>query len=52
MNTTTRRHFLALASGALAAPAVSRRALADAWPNDKIIRAVMDAAAVMRGEAS
>ncbi|MFY9692464.1 MAG: tripartite tricarboxylate transporter substrate binding protein [Xanthobacteraceae bacterium] len=41
MRRTTRRHFLALASGALAAPAVSRRAFADNWPKDKVIRAVV-----------
>jgi len=41
MSTTNRRRLLALAFGALAAPALSRRALADAWPKDKIIRAVV-----------
>jgi tripartite-type tricarboxylate transporter receptor subunit TctC len=41
MSTTTRRHFLTLATGALAVPAVSRRAFADDWPKDKIIRAVV-----------
>jgi tripartite-type tricarboxylate transporter receptor subunit TctC len=41
MPMTTRRHFLTLASGALAAPAVARRALADDWPKDKVIRAVV-----------
>jgi tripartite-type tricarboxylate transporter receptor subunit TctC len=41
----TRRRFLALTSAALAAPAVLRRAAADtaadAWPKDRIIRAVV-----------
>jgi tripartite-type tricarboxylate transporter receptor subunit TctC len=41
MSTTTRRHFVTLATGALAVPAVSRRAFADDWPKDKIIRAVV-----------
>ena len=41
MSPTTRRHFLTLATGALAVPAVSRRAFADDWPKDKIIRAVV-----------
>jgi tripartite-type tricarboxylate transporter receptor subunit TctC len=41
MSKTTRRHFLNLATGALAVPAVSRRAFADDWPKDKIIRAVV-----------
>jgi tripartite-type tricarboxylate transporter receptor subunit TctC len=41
MRGTTRRHFLTLASRALAAPAVSRRAFADNWPKDKVIRAVV-----------
>ncbi len=43
--TTTRRHFLNLATAALAVPAVSRRAFADGWPKDKIIRAVVPFAA-------
>ena len=41
MTTTNRRRFLTLASAVLAAPALSRRAFADAWPKDKIIRAVV-----------
>ncbi|MGB6893263.1 MAG: tripartite tricarboxylate transporter substrate binding protein [Xanthobacteraceae bacterium] len=41
MGTTSRRHFLTLASGALAVPALSRQAFADDWPKDKIIRAVV-----------
>ncbi len=41
MRTTTRRHVLALASGALAATALSRSAFADDWPKDRIIRAVV-----------
>ena len=41
MSTTNRRRFLTLASAALAAPALSHRAFADAWPKDKIIRAVV-----------
>jgi tripartite-type tricarboxylate transporter receptor subunit TctC len=41
MSTMIRRHFLALASGALAAPAISRRAFADDWPKDRVIRAVV-----------
>ena len=41
MATTTRRRFLTLASVALAGPAVSRRAFADDWPKDRIIRAVV-----------
>ena len=45
MSTTTRRHFLNLATAALAVPAVSRRAFADDWPKDKIIRAVVPFAA-------
>jgi tripartite-type tricarboxylate transporter receptor subunit TctC len=45
MSKTTRRHFLNLATGALAVPAVSRRAFADDWPKDKIIRAVVPFAA-------
>jgi tripartite-type tricarboxylate transporter receptor subunit TctC len=38
--TTSRRRFLALASGALAAPAFSRRAWAD-WPKDKLIHCII-----------
>jgi tripartite-type tricarboxylate transporter receptor subunit TctC len=41
MSTTNRRRFLTLASAALAAPALSHQAFADAWPKDKIIRAVV-----------
>ncbi len=41
MHNTNRRRFLTLASAALAAPALSRRALADVWPKDKIIRAIV-----------
>jgi tripartite-type tricarboxylate transporter receptor subunit TctC len=41
MSTIDRRLFLTLASGALAAPAISNRALADDWPKDKVIRAVV-----------
>jgi tripartite-type tricarboxylate transporter receptor subunit TctC len=41
MRTTNRRRFLTLASAVLAAPALSRRAFADVWPKDKIIRAVV-----------
>ena len=41
MQTTNRRRFLTLASAALATPALSRRAFADVWPKDKIIRAVV-----------
>jgi tripartite-type tricarboxylate transporter receptor subunit TctC len=36
-----RRRFLALSSAALAMPAFARRALADTWPKDKLIRAVV-----------
>jgi tripartite-type tricarboxylate transporter receptor subunit TctC len=45
MSTTNRRRFLTLATTALVAPALSRRAAADAWPKDKIIRAVVPFAA-------
>ena len=41
MTKTDRRRFLTLASAALAAPALSRTAFADAWPKDKVIRAVV-----------
>jgi tripartite-type tricarboxylate transporter receptor subunit TctC len=41
MRTTDRRRFLTLAAAALAAPALSRRAFADAWPKDRVIRAVV-----------
>lgn len=37
----SRRRFVALATTALAAPAVSRRAFADTWPKDRIIRAIV-----------
>jgi tripartite-type tricarboxylate transporter receptor subunit TctC len=36
-----RRCFLTLTSGAIAAPALVRRAYADAWPKDKVIRAIV-----------
>ena len=36
-----RRRFLSLTSAAIAMPALSRRALADGWPKDKVIRAVV-----------
>lgn len=36
-----RRRFLTLTSGAIAAPALVRRAYADAWPKDKVIRAIV-----------
>jgi len=41
MKMTDRRSFLTLTSAALAAPTISRRAFADDWPKDKIIRAVV-----------
>ena len=41
MRTANRRRFLTLASAALAAPALGRRAFADAWPKDKVIRAMV-----------
>ena len=41
MSTINRRHFLTLASGVIATPALSRNALADAWPKDEVIRAVV-----------
>jgi tripartite-type tricarboxylate transporter receptor subunit TctC len=41
MRTPDRRRFLTLAAAALAAPALARRALADAWPKDRVIRAVV-----------
>ena len=41
MSKIDRRLFLTLASGTLAAPAISRRAFADDWPKDKVIRAVV-----------
>ncbi len=36
-----RRRFLTLTYAAIAAPALTRRAHADAWPKDKVIRAVV-----------
>jgi tripartite-type tricarboxylate transporter receptor subunit TctC len=45
MRTPDRRRFLTLASAALAAPALSRRALAAGWPTDGIIHAVCPFAA-------
>jgi tripartite-type tricarboxylate transporter receptor subunit TctC len=36
-----RRHFLTLASGAAVAPVLPSRALAEAWPTEKIIRAIV-----------
>jgi tripartite-type tricarboxylate transporter receptor subunit TctC len=41
MMSTNRRRFLTLASGALAAPALARRAAAADWPKEKIIRAIV-----------
>jgi tripartite-type tricarboxylate transporter receptor subunit TctC len=41
MNPIARRDFLTLASAAAAAPALPSRALADAWPSEKVIRAVV-----------
>jgi tripartite-type tricarboxylate transporter receptor subunit TctC len=41
MRPTSRRRFLTLASAALAAPAISRAALADTWPKDRVIRAIV-----------
>ncbi|HTZ02346.1 MAG TPA: tripartite tricarboxylate transporter substrate binding protein [Xanthobacteraceae bacterium] len=41
MSTIDRRLFLALTSGMLAAPALTGRALAEDWPKDKVIRAVV-----------
>jgi tripartite-type tricarboxylate transporter receptor subunit TctC len=45
MARNSRRQFLTLAFAAIVAPALGRRALADAWPKDKIIRAVVPFAA-------
>jgi tripartite-type tricarboxylate transporter receptor subunit TctC len=45
MRETDRRRFLTLASAAAVMPALSRRACADAWPKDKVIRAVVPFAA-------
>ncbi len=41
MTTTSRRRFLTLSAATLAMPALPRFALADAWPKDKVIRAVV-----------
>ena len=41
MTLIDRRQFVAIASAAAAAPALSRRAFADAWPSEKVIRAVV-----------
>jgi tripartite-type tricarboxylate transporter receptor subunit TctC len=41
MNPIARRDFLTLTCAAAATPALSRRVLADAWPSDKVIRAVV-----------
>jgi tripartite-type tricarboxylate transporter receptor subunit TctC len=41
MTPIERRHFLTLAAAAAAAPALSRRSFAGAWPSEKVIRAVV-----------
>jgi tripartite-type tricarboxylate transporter receptor subunit TctC len=41
MNPTDRRHFLTLACAAAAAPVLPSRALAEEWPKEKIIRAIV-----------
>jgi tripartite-type tricarboxylate transporter receptor subunit TctC len=41
MTTSSRRRFLTLSATALALPALPRFALADVWPKDKTIRAVV-----------
>jgi tripartite-type tricarboxylate transporter receptor subunit TctC len=41
MNPIARRDFLTLASAAVATPALSSRTLADAWPSEKVIRAIV-----------
>ena len=41
MRPNSRRRFLTLAAAAIGAPALSRRASADGWPKDRIIRAVV-----------
>jgi tripartite-type tricarboxylate transporter receptor subunit TctC len=41
MNPIARRDFLTLASAAAAIPALSSGALADAWPSEKVIRAIV-----------
>lgn len=45
MARNNRRRVLTLACAAIMAPALGRRAFADAWPRDKIIRAVVPFAA-------
>ena len=45
MARNSRRRVLTLAGAAIMAPALGRRAFADAWPKDKIIRAVVPFAA-------
>jgi tripartite-type tricarboxylate transporter receptor subunit TctC len=45
MARNNRRRVLTLACAAIMAPALGRRAFADAWPKDKIIRAVVPFAA-------
>jgi tripartite-type tricarboxylate transporter receptor subunit TctC len=45
MARNNRRRVLTLAGAAIMAPALGRRAFADAWPKDKIIRAVVPFAA-------
>jgi tripartite-type tricarboxylate transporter receptor subunit TctC len=45
MTRNNRRRVLTLAGAAIMAPALGRRAFADAWPKDKIIRAVVPFAA-------
>jgi len=45
MRKTGRRSFLTLAAAALAAPAFVRRAFADVWPKERIIRALQPFAA-------
>ena len=45
MARNSRRRVLTLACAAIMAPALGRRAFADAWPKDKIIRAVVPFAA-------
>jgi tripartite-type tricarboxylate transporter receptor subunit TctC len=41
MSPIHRRRFLTLAATAVAAPAIPRLAFADAWPKDKVIRAIV-----------
>ena len=41
MHLTHRRRFLALTGAALAAPALPKLAFAEAWPKDKVIRAIV-----------